>query len=118
MSGTEVAAGSSVIIVGPFIYRACDPSLIRCRELATGEILYEERTPGICPGASPIACADGRIYFGSPGKSYVIKAGPKFELLATNDLNDGHYTTPAVSNGRLFIKGKTHLWCIGTKPEK
>src|SRR5262245_31272135 len=113
-----VAAGSSAIIVGPFIYRACDPGLIRCRELATGEILYEERTPGICPGASPIACADGRIYFGSPGKSYVIKAGPKFELLATNDLNDGHYTTPAVSNGRIFIKGKSHLWCIGTKPEK
>ena len=46
----------------------------------------------------------------------MIKAGPKFELLATNDLNDGpDYTTPAVSGGRIFIKGKSYLWCIGTK---
>ena len=42
---------------------------------------------------------------------------PKFELLATNDLNDGHYSTP-VSNGRIFIKVKSHLWCIGTKLEE
>ena len=48
----------------------------------------------------------------------MIKAGPKFEQLAANDLNDGHYSTPAVANGRLYIKGKTHLWCIGTPPEK
>lgn len=88
--------------------------MIKCRELATGEIGYEERTPRIRPSASPIACADGRIYFASPGKSYVIKAGPKFELLATNDLDDGpDYTTPAVSNGRIFIKGKSYLWCLG-----
>jgi outer membrane protein assembly factor BamB len=116
---TTTAAGSSAIVVGEHIYRGCDPGLIKCRELATGEIVYEERTPGISPSASPIACPDGRIYFASSGKSYVIKAGPEFEILATNDLEDGpDYTTPAVSNGRLFIKGKSYLWCIGTKEEK
>jgi hypothetical protein len=41
-----------------------------------------------------------------------------FELLATNDLHDGPgYTTPAVANGRLFIKGKSYLWCIGAKQQ-
>jgi outer membrane protein assembly factor BamB len=111
----STAAGSSAIVIGDYIYRSCDPGLIRCRELATGEIIYEERTAKICPGASPIACPDGRIYFASPSRSYVIKAGSKFELLASNDLDDGHYTTPAVSAGRLFIKGKSYLWCIGKK---
>jgi hypothetical protein len=48
----------------------------------------------------------------------VIKAGPKFEQLASNDLHDGQYTTPAVSDGRIFIKGKKYLWCIGKKSEK
>ena len=109
------AGGSSGIVVGDYIYRGSEPGLIRCRELASGEIAYEERTPGIDPGASPIACANGRIYFASPNKSYVIKADPKFELLATNDLGDGPYTTPAISNGRIFIKGKSYLWCIATK---
>ncbi len=116
---TATAAGSSGIVVGQHLYRGCDPGLIVCRELATGEVVFEERTPRISPSSSPIATSDGRIYFASSVKSYVIKAGPKFEVLATNDLDDGpDYTTPAVSNGRLYIKGKSYLWCIGGKAEK
>ena len=110
------AAGSSAIIVGEYLYRISDPGFIRCWKVADGEEVFAERTPNITPGASPIATPDGRIYFASAGKSYIIKAGPTFELLATNTLGDGDpYTTPAVSNGRLYIKGKSHLWCIGTK---
>jgi outer membrane protein assembly factor BamB len=115
----STAAGSSGIVVGPHVYRGCEPGLIRCRELATGEVVYEERTPRISPSASPIASPDSRLYFASAGKSYVIKPGPKFEVLASSDLDDGpDYTTPAVSNGRFFIKGKSYLWCIGMKEEK
>jgi hypothetical protein len=45
-----------------------------------------------------------------------VRPGPKFEIVAVNDLNDGaDYTTPAVSGGRFFIKGKSYLWCIGNK---
>jgi outer membrane protein assembly factor BamB len=113
---TTTAAGSSGIVIGKHVYRASQPDMIKCRDLATGEMVYDQRTTKISPSASPIACPDGRIYFASSGKSYVIKAGPMFELLATNDLDDGpDYTTPAVSNGRIFIKGKSYLWCIGIK---
>jgi outer membrane protein assembly factor BamB len=116
---TTTAAGSSAIVVGEYVYRSCDSGVIRCRKLADGEEVYAERANGVSPSSSPIACPDGRIYFASPAKSYVIKAGPKFEVLAVNDLDDGpDYTTPAVSGGRLFIKGKSYLWCIGTKEEK
>jgi outer membrane protein assembly factor BamB len=110
------AAGTSPIIVGDYLYRISDPGLIRCWKRETGELLYEERTPGITPSASPIATADGRIYFASSAKSYVIQAGPTYTELAVNDLHDSPgYTTPAVSNGRIFIKGKSYLWCIGRK---
>jgi outer membrane protein assembly factor BamB len=116
---TKTAAGSSAVVVADYVYRGCDPGTITCRELATGTLVYEERAPRISPSASPIATPGGRIYFASSVKSYVIKAGPPFEVLATNDLDDGpDYTTPAVSNGRLFIKGKSYLWCIGTKEDK
>jgi outer membrane protein assembly factor BamB len=118
-SKINAAAGSSPVIVGEYLYRISDPGLIRCWKAATGELMYEERAPRITPSSSPIVCPDGRIYFASPGKSYVIKAGPKYELLAVNDLESqggGHdYTTPAVSNGRLYIKGRSYLWCIGEK---
>ncbi len=109
-------AGSSGIVVGEYLYRACDRDVLRCWKMATGELVYEERLPGVSPSASPIATPDGRIYFASPGKSYVIKAGPQFEILATNNLGERDpFTTPAVSGGRLFIKGRNYLWCIGTR---
>jgi outer membrane protein assembly factor BamB len=112
-------AGSSPIVVGAYLYRICDNGLLRCWKVDSGELVYEERLPKITPSASPIATADGRIYFASPARSYVIKAGPNFELLATNDLDlqggSQDYTTPAVSEGRLFFKGRSYLWCIGKK---
>jgi outer membrane protein assembly factor BamB len=109
-------AGSSGIVVGPHLYRACNNDILRCWEMVTGELVYEERLPKISPSTSPIATADGRIYFASSGRSYVIKAGPTLEVLATNDLGEGDpYATPAVSGGRFFIKGKSYLWCIGPK---
>jgi outer membrane protein assembly factor BamB len=109
-------AGSSGICVGDYLYRACNSDVLRCWKMATGELIYEERLQGISPSTSPIASADGRIYFASPGKSYVIKAGPDFELLATNDLGERDpFITPAVANGRIFIKGRNYLWCIGSK---
>jgi outer membrane protein assembly factor BamB len=109
-------AGSSGIVVGKLLYRACGGDLLRCYKVADGELVYEKKLPRISPSTSPIATADGRIYFASCGRSYVIKAGEEYELLATNDLNEGDpYATPAISNGRIFIKGKSYLWCIGTK---
>jgi outer membrane protein assembly factor BamB len=109
-------AGSSAICIGDYLYRACNAEVLRCWKMATGELVYEEHLPQVSPSASPIATPDGRIYFASPGRSYVIKAGPQFEILATNDLGERDpFTTPAVSGGRLFIKGRNYLWCIGTK---
>ena len=47
------------------------------------------------------------------GKSYVIKAGAQFEVLAKNELGDGSRASPAVADGKLFLKGRRFLWCIG-----
>lgn len=112
----KAPAGSSGIVVGKYLYRACGDDILRCWEVANGELVYEERLARVSPSTSPIATADGRIYFAGSARSYVIKAGPKFEILATNDLGEQHpFATPAVSGGRLFIKGRAYLWCIGAK---
>jgi outer membrane protein assembly factor BamB len=115
---TEVTcpAGSSGIVVGDYLYRIANQSEIRCWKMADGESIYTEEAKNVTPSASPIATPDGRIYFASSNRTYVIQAGPKYAVLAVNDLNDGpDYTTPAISGGRLFIKGKSYLWCIGKK---
>jgi outer membrane protein assembly factor BamB len=109
-------AGSSAIFVDGYIYRSSGDSLIRCWSMKDGEPVDEIKAPKITPSASPIATADGRIYWANPGRSYVIKANPKLEILAANDLDDGHdFTTAAISNGRIYIKGRAYLWCIGKK---
>jgi len=112
----EGVAGSSAIIVDDHVYRSSGERYIRCWSLADGELAGELKAPGLSPSSSPIATPDGRIYFASSRKSYVIRADPKLEVLATNELGDGEdFTTPAVSGGRIYIKGKSHLWCIGKR---
>jgi outer membrane protein assembly factor BamB len=114
---TPVPEGySSPVIVGDHVYRVNSPGILQCRKLDDGEPVYKERLPaGFDQAASPFATPEGRIYFASSGKSVVVAAGPKFELLATNDLGDSSSASAAVAGGRIYIKGGRKLYCIGTK---
>lgn len=65
--------------------------------------------------ASPVL-ADGRIYVtNEDGLTSVFKAGPSFEMLAENPLNDYTLSSPAVSQGQIFIRTAKHLFAIGTR---
>lgn len=86
------------------------------------------RTPGGFGGgggrggqeySSPIA-AGGKVYYVSrSGDGYVYKLGDKLEQVSTNRLSDARgeefVATPAVSDGELFIRSNTHLYCIAEK---
>ena len=105
---------SSPLVAAGCVYRINNPGVLRCWQLDSGEALYSERLPqGVSAAASPIATADGRIYLASAGKSLVIRSGPKFEVLANNDLGESSPASPAVANGRIYLKGSRHLFCIG-----
>jgi outer membrane protein assembly factor BamB len=106
---------SSPIIVGDHLYRLHGPEVVKCWKLTTGEQVFGERLPGVSTAASPFATPEGRVYFASAGKSYVLKAGPQLEVLAVNDLGDGSQASPAVANGHIFLKGRRYLYCIGKK---
>ena len=80
----------------------------------TWETVYSERLPGIS-GASSAIVSGERIYLASAGKSYVVKAGPTLEILATNDLGDASPASPAASGGKLYLKGRKWLYCVGMK---
>jgi outer membrane protein assembly factor BamB len=113
----EIPEGfSSPIVVGPYLYRLHNPGIVSCFKLATGEQVYRERLRDISTTAvSPIATPEGRIYFCSAGRSYVIQAGAKFQVLAVNDLADACHASPAVADGKMFLKGRKYLYCIGNK---
>ena len=112
----------SPVIVGEYLYRASPPGILRCWKVADGELVFEERVEGIPTFSSPVATRDGRLYFAGAGKSCVVKAGPKLDVLAANDLGEGEknewtLTGPsaAVSDGRIFLRGPKSLTCVGKK---
>ncbi len=115
-NSVEGVAGASAIIVDGHIYRASGQNFIRCWSLKDGDLAHEIPAPRISPSASPIATADGRLYFAGAGRTYVLNASPKLEVLATNDLDDGNdYASAAISDGSIYIKSRFLLWCIRKK---
>lgn len=104
---------SSPVMVGEFLYRLHSPETLKCLRMSSGETVYSERLPGVSVLSSPIAAGD-RIYCASAGKSYVITAGPKPEILAVNDLGDKSPASPAVAQGKIILKGGRWLFCVGS----
>ena len=92
-----------------------DGGILTCVKAETGKQLYQER---VAPGtffSSPIV-VDGKIYCGSrEGKMVVVAASEKYEHLGTSKLMSGVHATPAVANGKMFIRTDTHLICLGGK---
>jgi hypothetical protein len=63
--------------------------------------------------ASPVAF-EGKILLASEdGDTYLIKAGPVHEVLATNSVGEPVYASPAIADGKIFIRGERTLYAIG-----
>jgi len=106
---------SSPAIFGDGLYRLHGPAVLRSFDMATGHERFTARLDGVSTSSSPIVAPDGTIFLASAGKSYVIKAGPKIDILATNELGDGSSASPAVAHGMLILKGSKYLYGIGKK---
>jgi len=105
----------SPIIVGKHLYRL-HGQYVGCWDTATGKRLYSERLKGISTDwSSPVADANGRIYFANAGTSYVVRAGAEFKVLAVNELGDANHPSPAVADGRMVLVGRKKVHCVGTQ---
>jgi outer membrane protein assembly factor BamB len=104
----------SPVYVRPWLFSVTDQGWATCYEAATGRVLWEERLPGKF-SASPVA-ADGKVYFlGEDGTTTVVRAGPTFDVIASNPLGEMFKASIAVAGGRLYLRGKSHLYCIGSR---
>ena len=104
----------------PLIYRdhlyvCSNNGVLSAYDVRTGQRLYQERLGGTGGSfsASPVA-ADGKIYLSSEdGDIFVVKAGPTYELLATNPMGEVVMATPAISDGVIIIRGLRDVFAIG-----
>jgi outer membrane protein assembly factor BamB len=103
---------SSLVHYDGVLYMAGDVGVLSAIDAKTGERIWQERTGGLFT-ASPVA-ADGKIYLLSEdGQAIVLAAGRPPRVLARNRLNARQLASPAISNGRLFIRTDDAVFAIG-----
>jgi outer membrane protein assembly factor BamB len=101
---------------GTYLYVINDRGIMWCLDPKTGKEIYgRQRLPPATYSGSPVL-ADGKIYItNEDGVTAVVKAGPTFELLGHNDFDDYTLSSPAISDGQIFIRTAKHLYCIGKR---
>jgi len=97
---------------GDLLFTFHDRGYVSCLQSATGEQLWREKSAGRFFG-SPV-WVNGILYcITIKGDVVVIRAGPTYELLAVNPLGEESHATPAVADGRMYLRTYSHLVSIG-----
>ncbi len=101
---------------GTHLYVVNDGGVVFCLDLKTGRPIYgPERLKSGTYSASPVL-ADGRLYVTSEeGVTSVYSAGPKFEILAENVMDEYTLSSVAISKSQIFLRTAKHLYAIGRK---
>ena len=105
---------TSPIVYGDYYYTLLDRGYFTCHDARTGEEVYGRRriTVGAAFTASPWAYAGKIFALSEDGDTFVIRAGPEFEILATNPLDEFTMATPAIAHRSLFIRTASRLYRI------
>ncbi len=101
------------VAYGELVYASTSQGIFKAYDARTGRKMYEQRLGnGGSFTSSPIA-ADGKIYVSNEeGQTFVVKAGPQFELLSTNELGEIVLSTPAISDGMLYVRTSASVLAI------
>jgi outer membrane protein assembly factor BamB len=104
------------VLIDDHVYILNEQGLAQCLDVKTGEDLWKKDRVSKTPIWGSMVSAAGRLYVtDQAGDTFVFAANPRFELLATNSLDEKVMATPAIADGEIFIRTHQHLWCISTK---
>ena len=108
---------STPVIDRGIIYMVKEGGLVTKLDLATHQLLQEERLPGFGNYfASPLA-GDGKVYFASePGTVSVLASQPEWKVVSSHDLHEQIYATPAFGPGCLYVRTEKALYCFQAAP--
>jgi hypothetical protein len=87
--------------------------IVRCLDAKTGKQHYRRRLPGATGFCASPWASDGNVFcLDEAGQTTVLKAGPQFEVIATNKLDEMFWSSVAVIGDRVLLRGVDHLYCI------
>jgi len=105
---------SPLLYDGILYFLKTNNGLLTALDTKTGQPHYQAQRIDAIPNvfASPVGAA-GRVYIpGREGATVVLKHGPKLEIIAVNELNDGFDASPALADGELYLRGFRYLYCL------
>jgi outer membrane protein assembly factor BamB len=105
----------STLLYKNVLYMINDSGILISFDPATGKVIKQGRLQGAIDKyfSSPVAADDKLFLIGQAGQVSVLKAAGEWEVLAVNDLDDETFATPAIADGRLFIRTRGALYCFG-----
>jgi outer membrane protein assembly factor BamB len=109
---------SPVVYEGHLYWMNDNLGIAYCAECETGKLKYEQRIQGAGQVYASPVLIDGKIYyFSRTGRAFIVAAKPEFELIASNDFGERSMfnASPAVADGRLYVRSDRSLWCVGKK---
>lgn len=102
------------VVHNGLLFSVADNGIAICLDAHTGQQKWRERMPGDYK-ASPVVAED-RVYFlNTAGLCTVISAGARFEKLTENQVSDETLASPAIADGRIYLRGREHLYAVGPK---
>ena len=110
-SRASVPLMPSFVHAGGLLFCLKESGVALCLEARTGQVIWQERLGGAF-GASPVLAEDRLFCLAEDGSTTVIAADREFKRLARNSLAGPCKASPAISNGRIFIRSQSSLFCI------
>jgi len=105
----------STLLYHGVLYMINDSGILLSFDPANGNVLKQGRLHGAIDKyfSSPVAADDKVFLIGQGGQVSVVKATGDWEVLAVNELDDECYATPAIADGRLYIRTRSALYAFG-----
>jgi outer membrane protein assembly factor BamB len=101
---------------GTYLYSINDRGILYCLDARTGKVVYGPQRLRNATYSGSAVLADGKIYItDEDGVTTVFRSGPKFELVSENDLQDYTLSSPAVSDGQIFVRTASFIYAIGRR---
>lgn len=105
----------SNLLYGGYVYLFTDTGVVTCLDAGTGAVRYEGGRPPVPARfmGSPVAFARVIAMTSEEGDTFIMKAGPRHEIVRTNSVGEPVYSSPALANARIYIRGARHLFALG-----
>ncbi|MEW6130928.1 MAG: PQQ-binding-like beta-propeller repeat protein [Acidobacteriota bacterium] len=109
----------SPILYGEYLYLVTDTGVLTCLEAKTGKLIYQARLPIAAQFTASLTAFDEKLLMISEdGDAFILKAGASPQVISVNSIDEPVYASPAIANGKLFLRGEKNLYCIKKLSDK